>query len=296
MGEVLINPRAGELGRTNAILSGHGRVYDHRFAGPLSLKAVMRGSATWTTDRGRYEFGPGAVLLLEDGEEYEIEIHSLHPVETFCVFFARGFVEDALQSATNGSAALLDDAPVHASFAARMHFDAALVGVLTRAHQLFSAGEPLGESLYEISSQLVRVQHDIDARVAQLPALRASTREELRRRLAIATAFMHGNLEQPLAIADVAREACLSPFHFHRLFTALHGVPPHRYLTHLRLERARALLRAGDRAVAGVAFATGFESIGSFTTLFRKHFGITPGRFSQEWRSRAASAGVDFDA
>lgn len=294
MHEVLVNPRAEELGRTNAILSGLGRRYDHRFAGPLSLKAVVKGSAMWTTSGGRYELGPGAVLLLEDGEEYEIEIRALQPVETFCLFFERGFVEDALQSATTESAALLDGRLARATFAERLHVDAPLVHALHKAHARFRAGEPLGESLYSVTSLLVRAQHDVDARVSRLPALRASTREELRRRLDVATAFMHGNVDRPLTIAAVAREACLSPFHFHRLFTAMHATPPHRYLTRLRLERARSLLRAGDRTIADVAFACGFESLGSFTTLFRKRYGVTPGRFSQEWRSRAAKAGVHF--
>jgi transcriptional regulator GlxA family with amidase domain len=80
-------------------------------------------------------------------------------------------------------------------------------------------------------------------------------------------------------VAEAAREACLSPFHFHRLFTSFHDTTPHRYLTRLRLQRARTLLRGTTRDVTEVAFACGFESLGSFTTLFTRTFGISPARF-----------------
>lgn len=276
---VLINPAADVLGTANAVLSGRGvRRYEHRFAGPLSVKAVIAGRAVWETGARRFEVVPGSALLLHDGEEYEITIDALQPVETFCLFFSQGFVEDAFRSATEASATLLDcGRPTSLPLAGRLHFDAPLVEELQRAHGRMSRGEDLDSSFYAAAMELVRAQVDVAARVASLPALRASTREELARRLAIATAFLHANLDRNVSVAEAAREGCLSPFHFHRLFAAFHGTTPHRYLTRLRLEKARALLRAGARGIAEVAAECGFESVGSFATLFKRTFGSTPG-------------------
>jgi len=289
MSEVTINPPAPVLGRVNAVLNGRGvRGYESRFAGPLSVKGVIRGSAVWETNDGRFELVPGSALVVNDGEVYTITVNALQPVETFCFFFQRGFVEDAFRATVTGSASLLD-APERASsmtFCERLHFDSPLVAEMTSAHARLQRGESLGASFYATAIELVRAQASVAASVARLPSLRAATREELARRLGIATSYLHANCERDVTVAEAARAACLSPFHFHRLFTRFHGVTPHRYLTRLRLGRARAMLRSSDRSVIDVATDCGFESLGSFTTLYKRTFGITPGAAKkQESRS-----------
>lgn len=281
MTDVLINPDASLLGVHNAVLGGRGvRRHTTSFTGPLSIKGVIEGSGTWETAEGRYELVPGAVLLINDGEPYTLTIDALQPVETFNFFFERGFVEDAYRATTTGSDVLLDDpAPPRMTFSERLHFDTPLSHELRDAHARMKAGEPLAESFYGAALQLAQAQCDIEKRIAKLPALRASTREELARRVGVATSFLHANLERRVTVAEAAREACLSPFHFHRLFTSFHDVTPHRYLTRLRLQRACALLRGTTRDVTEVAMACGFESLGSFTTLFTRTFGTSPARF-----------------
>jgi len=289
---VLFNPPAHLFGTRNAVLTARGvRRYEHRFAGPLSVKAVIAGSATWETAAGRFELVPGSVLLLEDGEEYEITVDALQPVETFCFFFGRGFVEDAHRAAITGSEALLDTAPPQRPlFAEKLHFDAPLVAAMQHAHARMRDGLDLDGSFYATALELVRTQRDFAARVSRIPTLRAATREELARRVAVATAFLHANLDRNVTVAEAAGEACLSPFHFHRLFAAIHGVTPHRYLTKLRLDKAKAMLRANDLPIADVAGNCGFESLGTFTTLFKRTFGVTPGAIRRnEEAARGAS-------
>jgi AraC family transcriptional regulator len=278
---VLINPPPSRLGAANAVLRGRGARYESRFAGPLSIKAVIGGSATWKTEAGRYELVPGAALLIHDGEEYTVTVDALRPVETFCFFFADGFVEDAFRSSTTSSSRLLDTEGTRQrmTFAERLHFDAPLLAELQQAHARLRDGLPLEGSFYAAAMHLVHARRELDSRTARLPALRAATREELARRVAVGTSYLHANLERAVSVAEAARAACLSPFHFHRLFTSLHGITPHRYLTRLRLAHARALLRADSRPVADVAAACGFESLGSFTTLFTRSVGIPPARF-----------------
>ncbi len=281
MTDVLINPEAALLGAHNAVMTGRGvRRHTVRFTGPLSIKGVISGSATWETAEGRYELVPGAVLLLNEGEEYTLTVDALQPVETFNFFFQRGFVEDAFRTATTSGARLLEaPEPAPMTFTERLHFDTPLARELQLAYMRMRSGEPLAESFYSAALQLAAAERSLRARASRLPALRASTREELARRVGIGTSFLHANLDRRVTVAEAAREACLSPFHFHRLFTSFHDVTPHRYVTRLRLERAKALLRATDRDVAEVALACGFESVGSFTTLFTRTVGVPPARF-----------------
>ncbi|HSP35469.1 MAG TPA: AraC family transcriptional regulator [Thermoanaerobaculia bacterium] len=268
MPDVLINPRAEFLGHANAVLSGRARQYDVRgFTGPLSLKSVVSGRATWTTAAGTFDVETGCALVVNDGEEYDIAIDALQPVETFCVFFRRGYVADAYRSATSSSADLIDAPPSghEVEIGERMIYDACVVRNMRV------------EAIDELASALVRAVCDVDARVASLPALRATTRDELRRRVRRAVDYVHCNVASRLALDDLASAACLSPFHFHRVFAAVYGETPKRYVCRVRLERARTMLRAG-RSVTETAAECGFESVGSFTTLFGRTFGVTPGR------------------
>jgi AraC-like DNA-binding protein len=84
---------------------------------------------------------------------------------------------------------------------------------------------------------------------------------------------------EPLRVADLAREAGMSPAHFSREFRAAFGEPPHAYLLTRRLERAASLLRNTDRSVTEICFAVGWGSLGSFTTTFRRVYGMTPAAY-----------------
>ena len=79
-----------------------------------------------------------------------------------------------------------------------------------------------------------------------------------------------------LTVADLARAAGLSPAHFGRKFRSTFGEAPHQYLLTRRLERAAALLRNTDRTVTEICFAVGLVSIESFTTSFRRVYGVAP--------------------
>ena len=81
---------------------------------------------------------------------------------------------------------------------------------------------------------------------------------------------------EPLDVAALARAAHLSEAHFSREFRRAFGETPHQYLLTRRLERAAALLRNTDRAVAEICLAVGLRSVGSFTTSFGRAFGLTP--------------------
>jgi AraC-like DNA-binding protein len=81
---------------------------------------------------------------------------------------------------------------------------------------------------------------------------------------------------EPLTVADLALAAGVSPAHFSREFRRTFGEAPHQYLLTRRLERAAALLRNTDRTVTDICIAVGLASLGSFTTSFRRVYGMTP--------------------
>jgi AraC family transcriptional regulator len=78
-----------------------------------------------------------------------------------------------------------------------------------------------------------------------------------------------------MTVSWLAREAGMSMFHFIRVFTAMIGVPPHRYLLATRLEAARAMLRQGS-TVTDACYACGFGDLSHFSRSFASRFGAPP--------------------
>ena len=99
------------------------------------------------------------------------------------------------------------------------------------------------------------------------------------RHLLRAKDLVDARYREPLDVNALARAAKLSPAHFSREFRREFGESPHQYLQMRRLERAAALLRNTDRAVADICFTVGLRSVGSFTTSFGRIFGMTPTQY-----------------
>ena len=85
----------------------------------------------------------------------------------------------------------------------------------------------------------------------------------------------------PLDVPALARSAHVSAAYFSRSFRAAFGETPHQYLLRRRIERAKALLRAGDLPVTEVCLAVGFTSLGSFSNAFRRYVGVSPVAYRQ---------------
>ena len=98
---------------------------------------------------------------------------------------------------------------------------------------------------------------------------------------------MESRYDERLMLPDLAAAACMSAHHFLRSFRRAFGETPHHYLTQRRLEAARRQLLTTDESVTEVALAVGFETPGSFCTLFRRKFGTPPARFRELHGNRA---------
>jgi AraC-like DNA-binding protein len=96
------------------------------------------------------------------------------------------------------------------------------------------------------------------------------------RHLLRAKDIVDARFREPLDVPSLARAAYLSPAHFSREFRRAFGETPHQYLLTRRLERAAAMLRNTDRSVADICLTVGLRSVGSFTTSFRRVYGISP--------------------
>ncbi|HEX8104469.1 MAG TPA: AraC family transcriptional regulator [Solirubrobacteraceae bacterium] len=112
------------------------------------------------------------------------------------------------------------------------------------------------------------------------------------RHLLRAKDLIDARYSDPLDTAALAAQACCSQAHFIRTFKRAFGETPHRYLLTRRLERAAALLRTTDYSVAEVCVNVGLTSVGSFTSSFRRVYGMTPTAYRAAFPPAARMAPV----
>ena len=92
---------------------------------------------------------------------------------------------------------------------------------------------------------------------------------------------------QPLDLNELAQAANLSRYHFLRAFRGAFHMTPHEYLTRKRIERAKDLLAESDLMITEICFEVGFESLGSFSTLFHRIVGWSPSIYrARAWEMR----------
>lgn len=99
--------------------------------------------------------------------------------------------------------------------------------------------------------------------------------------------YIDANLDQPIALTDLAAAAELSTFHFARMFKRSTGESPQDHVLRRRIQHAKALIAVGRDPLADIAQACGFSGQSHFTARFRGLTGITPGQYQ-----RAINGGV----
>jgi len=273
-------------------MMGRGRRYLVQTEGlPLSLKCMANGRARYVVERNEFAVDDHGWLIVNEDQPYTIEISSPTELETFIVWFPRGWAEEVWRSATTPAAQLL--AEPH-NLSARAGFferytpkDNAVAPLVHELRRVAKSGEPLEDAwleqrLRELLARMLGVQRDLRAAIARLPAMRAETREELWRRLNRARDFIHARCDSDLTIADAADVAAMSPFHFLRAFGTAFGTSPHGWLTACRVERAKYFLARTELSVTEVCFATGYGSLGSFSTWFHRLTGRSPRAWRRE--------------
>jgi AraC-like DNA-binding protein len=104
------------------------------------------------------------------------------------------------------------------------------------------------------------------------------------RRLCRARDFLAASISDPVTLDRAAREACLSPFHFQRLFARVFQESPHDFVTRRRMETAERLLAAENLSVTDVCLEVGYTSLGTFSSRFAARTGQAPSVFRREAR------------
>jgi AraC-like DNA-binding protein len=290
------NPPFGELPNCSAVLNGIAQRYSvQRYRTTLSLKSVTRGAALYTTKHGQHLVTEDSFLILNHGQEYSLEFQGSDTTETLAVFFQHGLVEHVADSLATPARLQLDQIAPRApttEWYERLYSRRGRVGsLLHRLHRTVRSRAAcptwLEDQFYALAAALVELRAGMRAEVDRFPGERPATRAELFRRLHRGRDFLSSSYTERVSVAMAAKAAHLSPYHFHRMFKSAFQQTPMQFLQDCRLASARRLLKATDQRVTSICFAVGFESLGSFSTLFRRRLGLSPRQYRARCMGRA---------
>ncbi len=269
-------------GRENCIVWGRVR---HADFGPcthtLSIRAAWGGVEHCRVDDRTIGVDDDNFLILNHGRIYSSSICSNQPVESLAICFSPRLVEQI--HFEGRSSQFLEHLRPH---------DSVVSPVLHSIRSALARGCE-DESWYDAQLTLllarmrVHLEQLLD-RVDSLALMRAATRREVFGRVARATDLLHGNYANGVDLSELAQTACLSKYHFLRLFKLVHGMTPHTYLQRKRVAAAVRLLESTRLTVREVALNVGFADDSTLVRQMRRWTRHTPGQV----RAGALSAPV----
>lgn len=252
----------------------------------LSFKCMFNGSAWYETDDGgRFLVNDNHYLLLNSGQGYWVHKQGETAVHTFCLFLPTYMVEDVAHTWLTPQDKLLQN-PYRTTTASirfyercyrhNNHITPTLWSIFHQLQRNELTDAWLEEQLHYLLLQLLHRQRNLGGEVDKMPAVRLPTKQALYQALHRGREFIHASYHHPISLNDIAAATGLSPHHFLRTFHRAFGQTPHAYLTDLRLQKARYLLAKTKQPITTICFDVGFASLGSFSTLFSQHVGLSP--------------------
>lgn len=124
----------------------------------------------------------------------------------------------------------------------------------------------------EISGVVYAILMDLNKNVLSL-------KQDMPFVLSKALEYVKNNYNKPISLDDVAREACLSKFHFERIFKQYTGTTFYQYVKDLRFQNARWLLETTQKKLIDIAFEVGYSDIQALNKIFKKQLGVTPSEY-----------------
>lgn len=245
------------------------------------LVVLFRDSVHGTEKRGgrgnKLSSPAGAMRIVPGGSKLEVSMQST--CDTVHLYVRKHVLEEVALDMVDGDPRLAEILPsiVPSDPVLRQLIEAGEAAMLARDHT----------SLY--SDCLSRA---IAARLLQGHSVARLKRfvpnapgRPVSREVSTAIDYMQSNIEQNIALVDLARASNCSPSHLSRLFGLQVGMPPHRYLMEMRVTRAKVLLETTMTSIAEIAAMCGFTHQEHLTRLFRRYHNASPGAYRSSVRS-----------
>ena len=238
-------------------------------SGSCELLYVTRGAVELVLGAARYPAGAGDLLFIPSGAAHRDDFDPAQGLQVFMVFFSWPGEGAFNAHVTNDRIRAMS--PVRKREVVRM-LERLRGDVLSDslADQLVVRARLLTVLLLLLREAQTMTEHEC------APGKGPANRERRRGLMLAAQAYLDRHYDEPISLEKIADALQISTFYLSHVFTQERNFSLFAYLTNLRMERARALLREGKLNVSEVARAVGYDSGNYFAKVFRKHFGHPP--------------------
>lgn len=258
---------------------------------PLSIKSSMKGSETYNTTNGTYTVTPGNYLIINEGQHCSSEIKN--STESFSIYFDSGFANEILKELVTPDDKMLNHSYIRTGqpveffekiYSHNHSITPSIMKLRIASSINYDDEDFIKEHFYEILEKLVIVHRNLYKEISKLPPVKLSTKTELYKRVCRAKEFIDASYTKDITIEKISKQACLSQFHFLRLFKTIFRETPHQYIIQKRISKAVSLLFGTDMPVTQICFEIGFQSLSSFSWLLRKKYGLSPETMRAQYR------------
>jgi len=239
-----------------------GSVFRDNIPGPLSLFSNISGESHVRVNGRTSTVNDDYFFISNNTQRYTLEIKS---AETFNIHFGESWLKNVID--------------IEVEFFNKLYPKDDVVRYLQAQLKLPNKTNfEREELLTQLVVHLLRVNNGEKIKLENLSTAKLATREEILRRLHLATDFIYAYYSTDLSLDDLSRVAMLSKFHFIRAFKQVFGVAPHKFLNTVRMRKAKDLLRS-DLEIATIGRLVGINDPSSFSRLFKNEIGVYPTAF-----------------
>ncbi|MBO6662262.1 MAG: helix-turn-helix transcriptional regulator [Roseivirga sp.] len=262
----------------------------------FSIRFGLNGTQEYQIKDRVLQVNQQQFLVMNAGTEYNVKAQNGEDTTMLAFCFNEDFVSDFVSSHSSSDEDLIDRNGIYDLIETSPEFPLHTLLVdeevkpvirdIIHAKLYLSADEVDNYSIFNRILEMVFA--DCSAQLHNLEnqkIVKQSTKVELYKRLSIARDYIQAHYCEEINLNELSRVACLSPYHFHRAFKRTFGITPKKYVTALRIERAKWLLKNRDSNVQSVCNEIGFKDVSSFTRLFSSYTKATPSAYRNQLSS-----------
>lgn len=232
----------------------------------VSISAVVAGTFGYRCEMGRALLYPGALMLGNPGTCFECG-HE-HSSGDSCIAFH--FAPDLFQEVAASAAG-----------SHRFRFTAAMLPAMPELLPTLVEIDALTQDARRMAGEhlAIRLAERVSETMAGAKMRGVAPSRGDARRISVVLRYIEENAERAIDLDALAGLACMSKYHFLRVFRRVTGMTPYKFVMNLRMRRAAVALTTSTAPVAEIAFGAGFGDLSTFNHRFRETFGATPSHF-----------------
>jgi AraC-like DNA-binding protein len=240
---------------------------------PNMFIANFLSTGRYVANKRKIEVSEKYFYFLNHNDSLEIDFGENTSIQTLFILFKPQFINDCFTHLLQSDEQLLIDVPT-VPFALNSDMRNKIC-LLTKAVQL---KENIEIYLTELTTDIASGIGFTQIKMNNIQAVKRTTREEIYSRIFQAIEIMNDSMYEKKTLDTIAEAVYMNKFHFLAHFKSITGSTPHQYFTQIKLQKALDLLGSKQYSVSEVCFALGFESVGSFSNLFKRKFHVTPSK------------------